>query len=165
MRGLRLALRRHGRPPGFTATVVATLALGIGLAAAVLTVADALLLRRLPVADQDRLVVLAGETADRGVDRVPLGLDAARAFARGSPALTRVAVLHFEGAAPVTVREHGRIVRLRRALVSGDFFTALGAEPLPGHAPRPEDDAAGAAAVLPTRASTRIAPATALRTD
>jgi putative ABC transport system permease protein len=41
------------------------LALGIGLSTAVFTVADALLLRRLPVHDQDRLVVLWGESRDR----------------------------------------------------------------------------------------------------
>src|SRR6266704_2874716 len=55
---MRVALRSLRRTPGFALTAILTLALGIGLATAVFTVADALLLRRLPVQDQDRVVVL-----------------------------------------------------------------------------------------------------------
>ncbi len=49
------------RVRGFAITAVLALALGIGLATAVLTVASALLVRRLPVADQDRVVAMSGE--------------------------------------------------------------------------------------------------------
>ena len=55
---MRVALRSLRRTPGFALIAILTLALGIGLATAVFTVADALLLRRLPVQDQDRVVVL-----------------------------------------------------------------------------------------------------------
>src|ERR1041384_2006711 len=78
---LRVVLRSLRRTPGFTATAVLTLALGIGLSVAVFTVAEALLLRRLPFREQDRLVVLWGLGADR-VFEPPLGLTDARAFAR-----------------------------------------------------------------------------------
>lgn len=63
-RNVRFGLRSLRRTPGFTLTAALTLALGIGLATAVFTVADALLIRRLPVRDQDRLVLLWGETPD-----------------------------------------------------------------------------------------------------
>ena len=62
---IRIGLRSLRRTPGFVLTAILTLALGIGLSTAVFTVADALLLRRLPVHDQDRLVVLWGESRDR----------------------------------------------------------------------------------------------------
>ena len=55
-RDFRYAVRALLRTPTFTATVVATLALGIGANAAVFSAIDAVLLRDAPVADPDRLV-------------------------------------------------------------------------------------------------------------
>ncbi|RPJ81102.1 MAG: hypothetical protein EHM13_10995, partial [Acidobacteria bacterium] len=65
LQNLRYAFRGLRRTPGFVAIAIVTLALGIGLATAVFTVAETLLLRRFPVQDQDRLVVLWGEARDR----------------------------------------------------------------------------------------------------
>lgn len=138
VRDLRLAVRRLSRARGFAITIVGTLALGIGVATAVLTVANALLLRQLPIADQNRVVVLD----------VPLGHDEAREFARTTSLLRSAALLNYEGAAPVTIREGERLTRLRRSLVTGDFFSVLGAQPLLGRTLRAEDDASGAAPVV-----------------
>ena len=52
----RYALRQLRRAPGFAVLTVLTLALGIGSATAVFSVIDAVLLRPLPFAHQDRLV-------------------------------------------------------------------------------------------------------------
>jgi predicted permease len=52
------ALRRLARHPGFTAAAVASLALGLGVTIAIFTIADAALLRRLPVDRPDALVLL-----------------------------------------------------------------------------------------------------------
>ena len=145
---VRVGARSLRRSPGFSLTAILTLALGIGLATAVFAVADALLLRRLPVVDQGRLVVLAGESPDGRISDWPLALDDAREFTRGSRALARVAFVAREGATPLAVRDGDRISRLNRALVSGDFFTVLGARPVLGRALQPEDDAPGAAPVL-----------------
>src|SRR5437879_13394856 len=90
----RHALRSLARTPGFALTAILTLALGIGLATAVFTVADALLLRRLPVRDQDRLIVLWGQAPDRGFD-YPFGLDEAREFARRARSLFQFAFFYY----------------------------------------------------------------------
>jgi hypothetical protein len=55
---VRYALRQMRRGPGFAATAIGTLALGIGAAAAMFTVVDHVLLRALPYKDAGRLVQL-----------------------------------------------------------------------------------------------------------
>jgi len=57
-RDLRLAIRTLKRSPMFTATVVVTLALGIGATTAVFGVLEAVVLRPLPFTDADRLAVV-----------------------------------------------------------------------------------------------------------
>lgn len=56
---LRIGMRGLARRPGFTATAVLTLSIGIGATAAVATVANGLLFQPLPVPDPDELVVVA----------------------------------------------------------------------------------------------------------
>src|SRR5690349_14382885 len=66
-RDLRIALRGLRRAPAFTISAVLILGLAIGMSAAMATVFDAVLLRRLPVSQQDRLAVLWTER-DPGVE-------------------------------------------------------------------------------------------------
>ncbi len=143
---IRAGIRSLRRTPGVALLAVLTLALGIGLSTAVFTVADALLLRRLPVRDQDRLIVLWGAAPDRAFD-YPLGFSDGGEFIRSSRTLEQAALFLYNGAAPVPVRDGDRIARLRRALVSGEFFQALGARATLGRALRPSDDVRGAAPV------------------
>lgn len=55
---LKLVLRRLGKSPGFTATVLLTLAIGIGANTAVFSVVDGILMRPLPYPDSQGIVAL-----------------------------------------------------------------------------------------------------------
>jgi hypothetical protein len=55
---VRIAARRLWQVPGFTLTVLLTLALGIGATTAIFSLIEGILLRPLPFHDPDRLVDL-----------------------------------------------------------------------------------------------------------
>ena len=63
---IRFSLRQMRKAPAFTVVVILTLSLGIGAAAAVFSVIDAVLIRPLPYAHQERLVmpVLTARTGE-----------------------------------------------------------------------------------------------------
>lgn len=146
-RDIRFGARTLRANPGFAATAILTLALGIGLSTAVFTVADALLFRRLPVRDQSRLVVLWGEGRRRDFD-FPFAYRHARDLARRTRALESVAFFGYEGAWPVPIRDGDQTTRLRQVVVSGNFFDVLGAHPALGRTLRSQDDVVGATPVV-----------------
>ena len=133
-RNIRVGGRSLRRTPGFAVTAILTLAIGIGLSTAVFTVAEALLIRRLPVVDQNRVVLLWGETRDGRFANFPLGYDDVRRFISEARTLQSAAYFQFEGAFPLTFRDGDRISSLRGSYVSGDFFSVLGSRPVLGRA-------------------------------
>src|SRR2546421_248380 len=64
---LRFALRMLRKSPAFTLIAIVTLTLGIGANTAIFTLTHALLLKGLPVADPDKLVVLSYADGDRSL--------------------------------------------------------------------------------------------------
>ena len=130
---LRYALRGLRRSPGFTTTVIATLALGIGANAAMFGVVDRLMFRPFPyLADPETVHRVYLTTHDRGVDRVQSGgieyttyLDIKRFTTSFSK---------YAGFAHVTLAlGNGDAARERRvAVVSASFFDFFTAKPALG---------------------------------
>jgi predicted permease len=147
LRNLRLAARSLHRWGGVALVALVILALGTGLSIAVFAVADALLLRPFPVREQSRLVVLWGTAPNRPFD-YPFQLSDGREFAREARTLEPAALYLYNGAGPLAIRDGDQVSRLRRALVSGEFFDVLGVHPALGRTLRPDDDVRGAAPVL-----------------
>jgi predicted permease len=145
---LRRAARALRRAPAFTATATLILALAIGVAAAMTSVFDAMLLRRLPVRDQDRLVVLWGTAPGAAASEMPLLTAQLERFRHTTRTLAGVASFAHFGAADFITADGDQPLHVKEARVSGDFFATLGVRPALGRLLRPEDDVKGAAPVV-----------------
>src|SRR5262245_54093226 len=66
LQDVRYGVRTLARSPGFAATAIATLALGIGATTAMFTVVDGVLLKPLRYRDADRIVALSTVFTNRG---------------------------------------------------------------------------------------------------
>ena len=138
-----LAVRRLRRAPGFTILTVSLLAVGIASVTAMYTVIERVVLRPLPVLEQDRLVVAWTDNHARDVEHFPyfaMMYDAAR---DGAPALEGLAAAPTWGTTEIFVDgPDGEAATLRAAPVLGDFFGVLGVEAVVGRVLRADEDVA-----------------------
>lgn len=146
-RDMALAFRSIRRNPGFALVAILVLGLGIGMASAVLSVLDAVLIRDLPVREQDRVVVLWGEGTGSLPNR-PLRYREFERFRERSRELARAEGVDYNGAWPRAFRVGERVLSLRTSPVTGGFFDVLGSAPVIGRLFRPEDDVIGAENVM-----------------
>ena len=138
-RGTRLAEDlaadlRHGarllrRTPGFTAAAVLTFALGIGAATSIFSVVYGVLLRPLPYADPDRLVVLWERNIPRDRSDNVVSLDNFEAWqARATSFAGMAAIIPTS----VTFTDGPQPERIVGAEVTAGFFGLLGVAPALG---------------------------------
>jgi hypothetical protein len=128
---MRHALRSLARQPAFTTVAVVTLAVGISAATAMFSVVRGVLLRPLPIADQDRVVVVHKAMgsdnqlgAFTGVDMDDL---------RAHPGVfTAVAGNGYDGAWPYVAKIGDRALTMSTNVATAEFFTVLGARPAAG---------------------------------
>ena len=130
---VRYGLRQMRRAPVFTATVLVTLAAGIGLNTAVFSVIDAVLVRPLSYPDPERVVWLT--TADRDQEFVT-ALDFL-AWKEQATSFDSLVAFDFDNYAIYTA---DNVVESRVAWVSEDFWTVSDARPMLGRLPRGGED-------------------------
>jgi predicted permease len=141
---LRLALRSLRKTPGFAVTAILTLALGIGVNAAIFQLIDAVRLRSLPVVDPQGLVEVQvkGGNYTVGISRTPTTL---------SLALFEQIQKQQQGFSGVfawldhdfRLSQGAQQKRVPGLWVSGGIFSTLGLVPLKGRLPSAEDDRPG----------------------
>ena len=128
---LRHAIRGLRRQPGFTLTATLTLALGLGLAIGLFAVVDAVLLRPLPFADQDELVVMWERDDSTSNPHIEVSLPNFEDWRAEADAFTDMAAMGSTTWGDVEVQEDPP-VRLTISAVSASFFDTLGAQALHG---------------------------------
>src|SRR5262249_38610721 len=144
---LRYACRTCGKNKAFTAAAIITLALGIGANTAVFSVADALLLRPLPVAHPEELVVFdwlrAPDSMVAGYSgygrpgpgpglsvRTSFSVLTAERFRNHTDTFSHVFAFSRTGRLNIVADEQADTAS--GLLVTGDYFAGLGVPPLVG---------------------------------
>ena len=145
IRDVRHAARSLKRTPGFTIAVLALLALGIGMSTAMFTVFKTVLVDRLPIAGQDRVIIM------HPLDRSGRHLDVPGTYL---PEIARLGTI-FRGVTgiyhlvrPQPFMNGSDVVVLNLAGATANFFDLLGTRAALGRMLHPEDGQAGAPLVL-----------------
>ena len=142
----RHALRLMRREPAFTATALATLALGIGLNTAIFSVAYGVLWRPLPYPNPDRLIIISSaQQTETGVKTFSTWPAATYEGLR--PRVTTLEHLAAYSSIDVQFTGRGEPLQLPALEASPNFFAALGVSPVRGRAflpdaAAPDDDRA-----------------------
>jgi putative ABC transport system permease protein len=139
--GARMLVKNRG----ITAVAVLALALGIGANTAIFSVIEAVLLRRLPFAESDRLVVVWENNFKRDRKTNVVGPANFMRWQDWNHSFERMAAF-IEW--PVNVTGVGEPERVPVGLVTSEFFTTLGVNAALGRAIQPEDGKPGAERVL-----------------
>ena len=149
------ALRQLRKTPGFTITVLLTLALGIGANSAIFTLVNAILLHNLPVTDPKSLIRI-GDTDDCCVnggwddkgDYSLFATDTYYMFKKNLPEFEELAAMESGYAwRPLTVRRAGPQTvakSVTATFVSGNYFRVFGLSPAAGRLFLDSDDQKGA---------------------
>jgi predicted permease len=155
LQDLRFGLRQLRKSPGFTLTVILTLALGIGANTAIFTLVQGILLRSLPVADPSQFYRIgdkddccveggfpgdAGDTGDFSI----FSTDLYQYLRSSTPEFEQLAAVQ-AGEWRWSMRRGNALPKsLRGEFVSGNYFSTLGVGAYAGRALADSDDTAGA---------------------
>ena len=155
---LRDALRQLRKAPGFSATAVITLALGIGATTAIFSLVHQVMLKSLPVAKPEELWRIGDKTRCcnwggfiQGDDSnfTLFSWEAYKNFRAHTPEFVELAALQ-AGNAPLGVRRAGSqapVDTRNGEYVSGNFFRTFGVQPWIGRLLTDSDDDEGAPSV------------------
>jgi putative ABC transport system permease protein len=136
---LRYALRLLRKSPGFTLVAVLSIALGIGATTAIFSVVNAVLLRPLPFAEDERLVVVSELIPKITSEPIPMPAHDTQLFAAAAAFEQSAAMMPlFKDVSGAASAE-----RLQGLRVSPSLFPMLGVTPLRGRVFTAEEDRPG----------------------
>src|SRR5216684_219413 len=138
---IRYSLRALRRQPAFVAVAVLSLALAIGANSAIFSLADALLLRPLPVKNPAAVFDVSNTTPDNPLEGMSFPdyrdlRDKSRSFSGLAAYRLTALAITAHPTAPAQIRFS--------VLVSGNFFSVVGVTPAAGRAFLPEEATASA---------------------
>jgi predicted permease len=140
---IQFALRVLRKSPGFAAIAILTLALGIGANTALFSVVNGVLLNPLPFQDPDQLVAIYTKTPTFEQSSIPYlnYLD----WQKNNRSFTSLCFFRSDN---FNLTGAGESERLHGHMISAEFFSTLGIQPVLGRAFLPEEDQPGAAPVV-----------------
>lgn len=141
---VKYALRQLRKTPGFTLTAVLTLALGIGVNAAMFSVIDQVLLRPLAYPNADRLVQL-GATQSNGSGFGPISMPDIKDWQARAHSFQGIG---FYEAQAVTLKGSDSAHVTVQVMTSTNLFDLLGVHPAIGRQFLPQDAKQGASHVM-----------------
>jgi predicted permease len=132
------AVRAMRRSPGFTATALLSLALGIGANTAIFSVFDTYLLRPMPVDDPGRLVAVYFTSAHRGSGNlISLSYPGLLDYRKQDTGLSEIMGSTGIG---LSVTDGPTPELIWGEIVTGNYFSGLGVRPILGRGFVPEED-------------------------
>jgi predicted permease len=142
---MRVGCRSLMRAKGLAATVVVTLALGIGANAAIFSVVRGVLLRPLVNRDEDRLVYIRQSAPGLGVENSTFSIPEINDF---KSQVTTIAAFGDFSTIEFTLIGLGDARVVQAGVVSGSFFGVMGLRPVLGRLINAADDGPNAAGVV-----------------
>jgi predicted permease len=134
---VRYAFRVLANSPGFTAVVVLSLALGLGANTAIFSIVNAYLLRPMPVQQPDRLVAIYFTSPKWGREIGDFSYPQLLDFRKANTGL--VDLMGFSGI-PLSMTDGEKPELIWGEIVTGNFFSGMGIQPVLGRGFVPEED-------------------------
>ena len=141
---MRVGLRSLWRAKGLAATVVITLALGIGANAAIFSVVRGVLMRPLVNRGEDRLVYIGQSAEGPGVEETTFSVPEIKDLRAG---VTSIEAFGEFSTIEFTMNGLGEPRVVRAGVVNGDYFNVMGLKPALGRLIERSDDGLNVAAV------------------
>jgi predicted permease len=136
---VRFGMRQLWRNPGFTATVIVTLALSIGANTAIFSLVNALMLKSLPFAHPERMGVVYQRVTGPGASEERTGIDGEKweLLRDNVPALISAVS---GGTSGINLQAGSRVQYAHNARISLHYLDVLAIQPLLGRNFSPEED-------------------------
>jgi putative ABC transport system permease protein len=144
LRDLKYAIRSLSRSKGLAATVILTLALGIGANAAIFSLVRGVLLRPLVNSDEESLIYIQQSAPGLGPGEVPFSVPEIQDLRASVKTLRSFGEFSTVGFTMIGLGEPREV---RAGVVDGNYFEVVGLHPVLGRLIGPQDDGPNAAGV------------------